>query len=68
MAKYTRIHSIISQPQDEEIKKGNAEERPDYHTDGLISHANNVMLKILQARFQQYVNQELPDVLGLEMA
>ena len=49
-------------------KKGNAEERPDYHTDGLISHANNVMLKILQARFQQYVNQELPDVLGLEMA
>ena len=33
-----------------------------YHTIGLISHASKVMLKILQARFQQYVNRELPDV------
>ena len=33
-----------------------------YHTVALISHACKVMLKILQARFQQYVNQELPDV------
>ena len=40
-------------------KKGNAEECPNYHT---ISHASKVMLKIIQARLQQYVNQELPDV------
>ena len=33
-----------------------------YHTISFISHASKVMLKILQARFQQYVNQELPDV------
>ena len=33
-----------------------------YHTITLISHASKVMLKILQARFQQYVNHELPDV------
>ena len=33
-----------------------------YHTTALISHASTVMLKILQARLQQYVNQELPDV------
>ena len=33
-----------------------------YHTVALISHASKVMLKILQARLQQYVNQELPDV------
>jgi len=33
-----------------------------YHTIGLISHANKVMLKILQARLQQYMNHELPDV------
>ena len=33
-----------------------------YHTIALISHASNVMLKILQARLQQYVNHELPDV------
>ena len=34
----------------------------DYHTIALISHATKVMLKILQARLQQYVNRELPDV------
>ena len=34
----------------------------DYHTIALISHATKVMLKILQARLQQYVNHELPDV------
>ena len=33
-----------------------------YHTNALISHASKVMLKILQARLQQYVNHELPDV------
>ena len=43
-------------------KKGNARECSNYHTIPLISHANKVMLKILQARLQQYVNGELPDV------
>ena len=43
-------------------KKGNAKECSDYHTIALISHTGNVMLKILQARLQQYVNFELPDV------
>ena len=43
-------------------KKGNAKEGSNYHTIVLISHASKVMLKILQARLQQYVNQELPDV------
>ena len=42
--------------------KGNAKECSNYHTTALISHASKVMLKILQARLQQYVNQELPDV------
>ena len=43
-------------------KKGNAKECLDYLTIALISHAHKVMLKILQARFQEYVNWELPDV------
>ena len=43
-------------------KKGNAKECSNYHTIVLISHASKVMLKILQARLQQYVNQEIPDV------
>ena len=43
-------------------KKGNAKECSNYHTIALISHASRVMLKILQARLQQYVNHELPDV------
>ena len=43
-------------------KKGNAKECSNYHTIALISHASKVMLKILQARLQQYVNHELPDV------
>ena len=43
-------------------KKGNAKECSNYHTFALISHTSKVMLKILQARFQQYVNRELPDV------
>ena len=43
-------------------KKGNAKECSNYCTTALISHASKVMLKILQARFQQYVNRELPDV------
>ena len=43
-------------------KKGNAKERLNYHTFVLKSHTSKVMLKILQARLQQYVNHELPDV------
>ena len=70
------LHSICQQickaqqwPQDWERslfitipKRGNAKEFSNYHTIVLISHASMVMLKILQARLQQYVNQELPDV------
>ena len=44
------------------LKKGNAKECLNYHTIALISHASKVMLKFLQARLQQYVNWELPDV------
>ena len=43
-------------------KTGNTKECSNYHTIVLISHASKVMLKILQARLQQYMNHELPDV------
>ena len=43
-------------------KKGNAKECSNYHTIALISHTRKVMIKILQVRLQQYVNQKLPDV------
>ena len=43
-------------------KKGNAKECSNNYTIALISHASKLMLKILQARLQQYMNQELPDV------
>ena len=43
-------------------KKGNAKECSNYHTIALVSHASKVMLKILQAILQQYVNHEVPDV------
>ena len=43
-------------------KKGNDKECSSYHTIALISHSSKVMLKILQASHQQYVNLELPDV------
>ena len=70
------LHSICQQiwktqqwPQDLERsvlipipKKGNAKECSNYRTIALISHTSKVMLKILQARLQQYVNRELPDV------
>ena len=50
-------------------KERQAKEGSNYHTIALISHASKVMLKILQARLQQYVNHELPDVqAGLEKA
>ena len=44
------------------LKKGHAKECSNYHTVAFISHASKVMLKILQARLQQYVNRKLPDV------
>ena len=70
------LHSICQQiwktqqwPQDQKRsvfnpipKKGNAKEYSNYHTIALISHASKVMLKILQARLQQYVNHEIPDI------
>ena len=43
-------------------KKGNAKECSNYHTIALISHASKLMLKIFQARFQQYMNHEFSDV------
>ena len=62
------LHSICQQvwktqqwPQDWKTS-GNAKECSNYRTIALISHGSKVMLKILQARLQQYVNHELPDV------
>ena len=55
----TRKFSFHSTP-----KKGNAKERSNYLPTTLISHASKVMLKTSQASLQQYVNQELPDVLA----
>ena len=43
-------------------KKGNAKECSNYHTIELVSHASKLILKILQARLQQYINREFPDV------
>ena len=43
-------------------KKGKAKKRSNYLTIALISHASKIMFKLLQARLQQYVNRELPDV------
>ena len=43
-------------------KKGNAKECSNYRAIAVISHASKILLKILQARLQQYVNRELPDV------
>ena len=45
-------------------RKGNAKEYSNYHTIALLPHTSKVMLKILQAKLQQYVNCELPDVQG----
>ena len=45
-------------------KKGSAKDYSNYRTIALISHSSKVMLKILQARLQQYVNRELPDAQG----
>ena len=66
---HNKLWKILQRPQDWKRsvfipipKKGNAKECSDYLTIALISHASKVMLKILQARLQQYVNHELPDV------
>ena len=70
------LHSICQQiwktqqwPQDQKRsvfipipKKSNAKKCSNYHTIALISHTSKVMLKILQARFQQHMNREVPDV------
>ena len=55
---------VIGLEKKEIPKKGSAKECSNYHTIALISHTSKVMLKILQARLQQYVNHELPDVQG----
>ena len=44
------------------LKKGNAKECSNYHAIALISHASKVMLQILQAKLQQFVNKELSDI------
>ena len=76
------LHSICQEiwktqqwPQDWEMsvfipipKKGNLKEYSNYHTTALISHASEVLLKILQVSLQQYMIHELPDVLDLEKA
>ena len=61
------LHSICQQIWKRSVfipipKKGNARECSNYRTIPLISHANKVMPQILQARLQQYMNHELPDV------
>ena len=64
-----QIWKMQQQPQDRKRsvfipipKKGNAKECSNYFTIALILHASKVMLKIFQARLQQYINHELPDV------
>ena len=56
------LFPLDTYPGVELVKKGNAKECSNYRTIALISHASKVMLKILQARLQQYVNRKLPDV------
>ena len=64
-----QIWKTQQRPQDRKMsvfipipKKGNAKECSDYCTIALISHASKIMLKILQARLQRYMNREIPDV------
>ena len=52
----TGLEKVIPVP-----KVGNARECSNYYTIALISHASKIMLKILQARLQQYMNREFPD-------
>ena len=58
----TGLEKVSFHSNPKERKKGNAKECSKYHTIALISHTSKVMLKILQARLQQYMNRELPDV------
>ena len=63
--KWNEVHDIVQETGMKTIpmeKKCNAKECSNYRTIALISHATKVMLKILQARLQQYVNCDLPDV------
>ena len=69
MSIHQQIWKIQQGPQDSKrsvfipiSKKGNAKECSNYCTIALISHASKIMLKILQARLQKYMNQALPDV------
>ena len=55
----TRLEKVVFIPI---LKKGNAKECSNYHAIVLFSHASKVILKILQARLQQYMNHERPDV------
>ena len=55
----TRLEKLVFIPIP---KKGNAKECSNYHIIALISHTSKVILKILQARLQEYMNKELPDV------
>ena len=64
---YDQGHSAVAMGMEKVIfipipKKGNAKECSNYHTIALFSHASKVTLKILQARLQQHVNNELLDV------
>ena len=55
-------HSAVATGLQKVSFHSNPKESSNYHTIALISHVDKVMLKILQARLQQYVNRELPDV------
>ena len=68
-SKLQQIWKTQQQPQEQKRsvfilvpKKGNAKKCSNYHTVAFISYASKIMLKILQARLQQYMNRELPDV------
>ena len=68
-SKYQQIWKTQQWPQDWKMSvfipipnKGNAKECSNYHTVALMSHTSKAMLKIIQARLQPYMNQELPDV------
>ena len=58
----TGLEKVSFHSNPKEMLEGNAKECSSYRTIALISHATKVMLKILEARLQQYVNCELPDV------
>ena len=64
-----QVYASTSNAEEAEVERFRLRQCSNYHTIALISHASKVMLKILQARLQQYVNSELPDVqAGLEKA